>query len=275
LPPIGLRRAFISRWYVTLTGLLVTVGLCFAVAVKVPVQFQAKSVSLLLPAPTPTATNPYTNLSSLAGLTDVLSPLLTAPEVTTQVKEDGNVGTYTVSRDLSSSGPIVVITATSDTPAHAVKLANYVTNLIPGRLKSLQRSLPDSVPASAYITSRVINPVDKTAPVTKNRTRALFVAGVFGLLLTTLLVVGVERWASRERSAPRERRARQGRGSARPAATRAVRNGSAVASALPLLKATEVRKNAPTRLARAKRGRARNAQDDDVDRSHEVVEAGR
>lgn len=273
LPPTGFRRAFIARWYVTLTGLLVTVALCAAAAVKVPVQYQAKSVTLLLPAPTQTATNPYTNLSSLAGLTDVLSPLLTTPEVTARVKQDGNVGTYTVSKDLSSSGPIVLVTATADSPAHSMKLATYVTNLIPGTLKSLQSSLPNSVPVSAYITSRVINPVDKTTPVAKNRTRALVVAAAVGLLLTALLVVGVERWAGRRRRTPGERGQSPGRGSPQPRATRPVRDGSAVVSALPLLETGETLKDAAIKVLKVRRGRARSARNDG-DKSHEAVEAG-
>jgi hypothetical protein len=268
-----MRRAFITRWYVTLTGLLLTVGLCAAAAFKVPVQYEAKSVTLLLPAPTQTATNPYTNLSSLAGLTDVLSPLLAAPEVTARVKKTGNVGTYTVSKDVSSSGPIVLIAATSDTPAHATKLATYVTNLIPGTLKSLQSSLPNSVPASAYITSRVINPVDKTTPVTKNRTRALVVAGAAGLLLTALLVVGVERWANRRRRAPRERGQPPGRGSPQPHATRPVRDGSATASGLPLVETGETVKDRVTKDFNVKHGRVRSTRHH-ADKSHESVEAG-
>lgn len=273
MPATGLRRAFITRWYVTLTGLLLTVGLCAAAAVEVPLQYQAKSVTLLLPAPTQTATNPYTNLSSLAGLTDVLSPLLAAPAVTARVKQGGNVGTYTVSKDVSSSGPIVLIAATSDTPAHAAKLATYVTNLIPGTLKSLQSSLPNSVPSSAYITSRIINPVDKTTPVTKNRTRALVVAGAVGLLLTALLVVGVERWANRRRRALRERRQPPGRGSPQPQATRPVRDGTATASGLPLLETGETVKDRVTKVFKVKHGRVRSTRHD-ADKSHESVEAG-
>jgi hypothetical protein len=252
-----------------LTGLLLTVALCAAAAVKVPIQYQAKSVTLLLPAPTQTATNPYTNLSSLAGLTDVLSPLLTAPEVTLRAKQRGNLGTYTVTKDVSSSGPIVLIAATSNTPALAKKLATYVTNLIPGTLRSLQSSLPDSVPASAYITSKVINPVDKTTPVTKNRTRALVVAAAVGLLLTALMVVGVERWAGRRRRISGERHESLARGSPQPHATRSVRNGSETVS----VETRETVKNAAIKILKVKHGRARSAPHDG-DKSNEVVESG-
>ena len=272
LPPPGLRRAFIARWYVTLTGLLITTGLCVATVVMIPVQREAKSVSLLLPAPTQTATNPYTNLGSLVGLTDVLSQSLTAPEATERVKKDGNVGTYTVSSDLSSNGPLVLVTSLSDTRAHATKLATYVTNLIPQTLKALQSSLPSSVPVSAYITSRVINPVDKTTLVTKNQTRALVVAGAVGLLLTALMVAGVERWAGRRRRKPTERPQPLARRS--PYETRPARNGSAPVSTLPLVETGEPFKDRRPRLSRLKYGRARSSRND-ADKSHEVVEASR
>lgn len=273
----GVRHAFISRWYIALAGLLVTVMLCAVAAIKFPAKYQAKSVSLLLPAPTQTAANPYTNLSSLAGLTDVLSPLLSAPAITEQVQRAGNVGTYTVTKDVSSSGPIVLVTATSDTPDHATKLARYVTDLIPGRLRSLQSSLPDSVPSSAYITSRVINPVDKTTEVTKDRTRALVVAAVAGLLLAALSVLGYDRWAagrpSRTRSGSTLRQ-RLSRVVAPTPATQ-VSPSEAVTEALPLRRSGESGTDMPIKAARFPRRNNRGPSGDDTDRTPEVVEAGR
>jgi hypothetical protein len=260
-----LRRAFVTRWYVTLAGVLVTIALCVGAASVVPVQYEAKSVTVLIPPPTTTAANPYTNLTSVTGLTDVLGQALTAPESTAAVKKAGNVGTYTVTNDVSTSGPLVLITALSDSPEHARNLANFVTDLVPGTLIKLQNALSD-LASKSYITSRVINPVDKTIAVKKNRTRAMIVAAGVGLLLTVLLVAAVERFASRRRRKNAKRPQPAGRPThPTPTAETHQRQFKPV-SPRPSAGPVEPRKKSPVQSAR--HGRARD------DKAKDPVQAG-
>jgi hypothetical protein len=194
----GLHRVFLKRWYVALIGLLITAGLCAAALIKVPTQYETRSVTLLVPAPTKLAENPLTNLSSLGGLNDVVGTALTQPTMTANVKKAGYVGTYTVSPDVSSSGPLVVVDAISPTPAQSQSLAKKVTKLIPAALDTLQKGAGVTT-TSAFVKSTIINHADHTTSVTKNRTRALIAAVAVGLVLTVLLVIGSERWSARRR----------------------------------------------------------------------------
>lgn len=245
----------------------------------VPLQYQAKSVVLLVPPSTPTAKNPFTNLSSLSGLSDVLDQSLTAPAATAKVQSDGNVGTYTVANDVNSSGPLVIVSALSDTPVHAKKLANYVTNMIPSALQTLQNGAGIISP-TALIKSIVIYPVDKTTVVKKNQTRAMLVAVAVGLLLTVLLVAATERFATR-------RRRRPGAGRPQPPARRSPQprvngtNGAHTPSVTPFpTKANGTPRPdstvTPAKPSKsAKHGRMRRAKASDPDKDHEPVPTGR
>jgi hypothetical protein len=197
-PSRGLGRSLLARWYLTAAGLVVTIALCAGVATLVHPQYDAKSVVVLLPPPVPTATNPYLNLGSLSGLPDVINQSLAAPDTVELVKERGYLGTYSVTSDLTTGGPLLRVTANAKTPKEAVDLANYITSLIPPTLVRLQNAIGvDS--AKSYITSLVINPVGKAAAVRKTQIRAVLVAAAVGLMLTVLLVAAAERLSHRAR----------------------------------------------------------------------------
>ena len=131
-------------------------------------------------------------------MTDVLGTALTQPATTAAVKKQGYVGTYMVSQDLSSSGPLVVVDAISPSPAQSKALAKKVTSMIRPTLDNLQKAAGvDST--SAYVKSLTINPADRATSVTKNRVRALLAAFAVGLVLMILAVIGVDRWSERRR----------------------------------------------------------------------------
>lgn len=268
MPPLPLRRAFVARWYVTLAGLILTVAFGVAAAVLVPVQYQAKSVVVLLPPSTKLAANPYTNLSSLFGLSDVLDQSLTSEASTNGIKKAGNVGTYTVTNDLSTSGPLVVVSAVSDTPDHAKQLAKYVTKLIPTQLRELQ-SQAGIASTKDYITSLTINPVDKVTVVNKNRTRALLVAAAGGLLLTVLFVAGAERIAARRRRRPSAVRPQPpARRSPQPRVSRPSRDVSETDAASQPLPNGVARHDAPTTAVKHSRRRRSRVESE---KDHEPV----
>jgi capsular polysaccharide biosynthesis protein len=177
-------RAFRRRWYLALIGVLVTAALGVAALHLVSPKYQSKAVVLLLPPKDATAHNPYLNLSSLTGLSDVLDQAVTA-----ELQDLGL--TFTIaSEQTATAGPLIRITGEAATPAQAQRTARYVISLVPTTLRRLQSSA--GVEANAFITSVVLNPVNRTVAVRTKQTRALIVAVAAGLLLTVFVVVATD-----------------------------------------------------------------------------------
>src|SRR3954453_12957606 len=177
---LALRR----RWYLSLLGVLLTVGMGLAALHLVRPRYQSKAVVLLLPPKDTTEHNPYLNLSTLSGLSDVLDQAVTA-----ELQDLGL--TFTIaSEQTTTAGPLILITGEAATSDGARKTAQYVIGLVPATLRRLQSAA--GVPSPAYITSIVLNPVKRTVAVRTQQPRAVILAVAVGLLLTTFVVVGAD-----------------------------------------------------------------------------------
>src|ERR1700761_4590468 len=104
----GLGRVLITRWYVTLVGLLVTVALFFGAVTVVHVKYEAKSYVLLMPpnigdstAPGSTAQvsgngNPFLELGGLQPAVDALSRAAMDASNAQALQKKGMTATYNV-----------------------------------------------------------------------------------------------------------------------------------------------------------------------------------
>lgn len=194
MPASQFGRTLLRRWYIALVGLVVTFGLAAAAVILVPARYQAQAVVLLLPPNGPAGANPYLNLGSLSGLSTVLNQALASGATVADVRAHGVTGDYAASDDTGSSGPLVLVTGQGRTPAEARRTAEYVTSLIPRTLQALQ-STAGVHSNKSYVTSTVLNPVDKVTTIRKEQTRAVIAAGALGVLLTILMVAIAERYS--------------------------------------------------------------------------------
>jgi hypothetical protein len=169
------------RWYVVLVGVLAVLALCWGTAVLVPAQYDVTSTVLLLPPETIVdgePVNPLMNLGGLDGVTDVLS---TAFEDTSEAGLDAE---YTVERDLTLAGPVVLVNVSDTSPKDALGVQTLLLDRLPVKLDELQEAV--GVPNSARITSTVLTEDDTPKSNRKSQIRAVLVVAVVGLAGTYL-----------------------------------------------------------------------------------------
>lgn len=197
------------RWLFVLCGLLLTAGLCVALAVSVPVSYVARSSLVLLPPPAVVGVggNPYLYLGGLGQALDVLVRKMNADEISKPVEDAYPDSEFIVLADTTTTGPILVIEGTGPTPADALAVMNEAASLTPETLRTLQTNL--SVPSNALITISPVAVDEKPTVVNKERIQAVGLAAAIGVILTLLLAVYRD---GRVRARPpRSRRARRGR----------------------------------------------------------------
>jgi hypothetical protein len=168
------------RWYLTLAGLLATAGLCIGTFTAVPPTYQTTADVVLLPPKTSVGTggNPYLYLGGLQQAVDVLTRALTSDASRTELLGAVGAGEYDVVPDLSTSGPILIVTGTGTTSTIADSARNAVLDRVPTTLVRLQTSL--SVAADSQITSMVLTADEKPKAILKTRLRAVAAAGSLG-----------------------------------------------------------------------------------------------
>lgn len=185
-------RVLRRRWLITLLGLAVTVGACFAVGTVVPRQFSVQATMVLIPPVdrSEPGANPYLALGGLTGPVEILARSMKDPHNQEQIKAAGFHGDYEVERDFLTTAPVFVITATDDTPASAIKGRDLIISRVPKALADLQASI--AVPPSARITADVINSSNDVQDVWKPMIRAILFVLALGGLVTTGLAAMVD-----------------------------------------------------------------------------------
>ncbi|WP_447647058.1 glycosyltransferase [Nocardioides zeae] len=206
----ALLRALLRRWYAAAAALALALALTVAAADTVPVTTTARATVLLLP---PTADldgsgNPYLYLGGLNQATDVLVARLDSDAVAEPVQERHPGAAILVARDGTTTGPMLLVTATSADPAEASAAVQDVLAVLPTELGSLQEAL--GVTDRSAITSSVLTGVDREPPDTTGRTRALIAVGGLGAGTALLLTWTVDRLLGRRSERRRARADRAG-----------------------------------------------------------------
>ena len=179
-----LLRGLGRRWYVVVLGLLATAALCVGAMRLVPVDYVAQSSVLLLPSSSTIGTggNPYLALGGLQGAADVLARAMTDDTISTQIAPQGGTAEYTVERDTTTSGPMLIVMATDVTNDGAVATLDAALAQAPKLLSQLQSSV--GAPSNTLIGLGTITQDTVAQPEIKSQLRAVILAGVVGLALT-------------------------------------------------------------------------------------------
>lgn len=183
----GLPRTLIARWYLTLIGVVVTVGLVVVAAIAVPVSYQAKASVVLIPPANATSNggNPLLGLTGLQSAADVLARVMVDPVEVNRLKQQGVTNKYTVARDLTTDGPVLLVTVDGADSAGVLGELKMILADMPSTLALLQQSLTGK---SDQIGLIPVNTADKPTSDRKSQLRAVIVAAVIGLMLTILIV---------------------------------------------------------------------------------------
>lgn len=187
------------RWYLAIVGLLGTAGLCFLTLAVVPPTYQAQASVFLLPPANivDNGGNPYLQLANLDRVIDVVTRSLSSQSTVEALAVQVPGGEYEAARDFTSSGPIILVTATAKSPEASLATVKAVTDLIPPTLKSLQDAV--AVADRSQITSSVLTTDGHPEIVRKTQTRALIAVAAVGLLGSAMIIGAIDSFLLRRR----------------------------------------------------------------------------
>jgi hypothetical protein len=179
-------RVLVTRWYATAVGLLVTALICVAAVTLFPMQYEAKASLLFLPPVKAVGPggNPYLDLGGLQGFADVAKLAVLDPTSEAELKQAGAEGTFEVAPDITSAGPVLLVTANATSNEDALNTLRLVLERFPPTVKQVQDA--ERVPVTSQITTKVITRDTKALALTRGPLRVLIVALAAGLGLTFL-----------------------------------------------------------------------------------------
>jgi hypothetical protein len=198
-------QALRRRWYLVVGGLLVTAALCVGALLVVGPSYERRASELLVPGTQsiPTGGNPFLYLGGLTQASDVLAGALASDGVLGPIEKANPGVTIEVARDVSTSGPVIVITVTGNSDQNVDDAFTSMLDTVPRTLATLQSEA--GIATAARMTALPIT-VDSQSTVShKNRIELAVIVGVVGLVLTLLLqgLVDALAVARRERKAVR------------------------------------------------------------------------
>lgn len=199
--------AMVRRWYIAVIGLLGTTALCVAVWSVVPPTYGTKASVVLLPPPVsvPEDGNPYLQLGGLNQAVDVLARALNSQQSAQDLNRRFPGSEYTISRDFTTSGPILSIEVDAKDSVEASNTLQAIIDEVPSTLAALQTDL--SIGSTAQISSRVLtHDLEPEAGYTA-KLRTLIAVAAAGILATSFAVALVDSWLNRR---DRRRASRRG-----------------------------------------------------------------
>ncbi|MET1063463.1 MAG: hypothetical protein ABWX85_00655 [Arthrobacter sp.] len=182
-----LGRGLLRRWYFVVIGVLLTACGALLLSSAVPATHRATARVVLIP---PTALvsadgNPYLFLGGLEQALGVLTVKLSSEAASEQILQEYPDASYTAVKDVMSPGPIMVITAESESPESTLQVLDAVLRIVPENLENMQDQL--NIPDPSRITALTIVRDDATTKVLQSQLRAVLAGVALGLSMTVLL----------------------------------------------------------------------------------------
>ncbi|MGX1793226.1 hypothetical protein ACWIDW_09850 [Microbacterium sp. NPDC055312] len=193
------------RWYVLVAGLLVAVAAAWGAWTVVKVDYTRTATQLMLPGPgtIPEDANPFLYVGGLSQAADVLTRKMGSPDVLADVTDAYPDAGITIMRDPLSSGPVLLITAVSESDADAGRAVDELVMLTDTTLRDIQSA--EGIPDEERITLVTLTRDGEGEVGSKNRMVAAGGAGV-GVSVLTLLLVALIDGLARSRSRRRGRK---------------------------------------------------------------------
>ncbi|WP_454109472.1 hypothetical protein [Leifsonia shinshuensis] len=185
-------RALGRRWYIVVTGLLMTVALALGAYHITPPNYTASGLILLLPSKTQIGPggNPFLALSDLDQPAGILVAYFSGASAQADVKAQYRTAQYTVQISSSARGPIIEVDVTDKTSAGTLGALDYITSQIPEELHRLQAAV--AAPANAIITSMPLTIDGKAKADYSGTIRMVITATLIGLLVTGVVTFAVD-----------------------------------------------------------------------------------
>ena len=195
----------LRRWYFVVAGLLITGVLTYFAFTMVPPSYEAKASIVLLPPAVAVTVgdNPYLYLGGLDQARGVLQVKTASPEVSGPLLEKFPGSSIAMSKDGTTSGPIMAVTVAGENADETMELLRASLDLIPATLASLQQDM--SVPAPSVITALALSVDTKPTKIAKKQIQMTAMAALGGLAVTLIATGFIDRIMSREKGARRKK----------------------------------------------------------------------
>lgn len=192
------------RWYVLLIGALVAAGLGATTWSVFPHSYERTASQVLLPGPgtVPVDNNPYFYLSGLEQAADVIVLAVGSDNVRTEINRDFPGATFVVSRDPTTSGPVILISVDASNDETTAKVLQRLIDTTALELKRLQED--DQVTAANQITVTVVSQDANGVLKRRNQLVATVAVVAFTLLVALLLAAFLDGARRRPEDPPAE-----------------------------------------------------------------------
>jgi uncharacterized protein involved in exopolysaccharide biosynthesis len=177
----------LKRWYIVVAGLVIAGGLGAYVYSQIPPEYERSASVLLIPgeATIPEGGNPYLYLGGLGPASEVLLSTVNAPEIRDAILEDHPGADVVAYKNVTSSGPLISVTATAGSDATATRLVDEMLRTVPEQLDRLQTAA--AVPDNARISSLVLGRDEESVIVQKTRLQLTAIAAAAVGILTIII----------------------------------------------------------------------------------------
>ncbi|MET1044814.1 MAG: hypothetical protein ABWX59_11945 [Microbacteriaceae bacterium] len=183
-------RGLLRRWYIVFPGILLAAAVAAGAWYAISPGYERSATQLLLPGADslPEGANPYLFLGGLVPAADVLVRAVGSENVLAEVVEEHPGVEIEITRDITTAGPVILITVTAGSDAAAEKVLELLVERTESTLEQLQKV--ESIEVENRVT--VLPLTVDTQSVLQQRTRLLATAGAgLGGVVLTLLLAGL------------------------------------------------------------------------------------
>jgi hypothetical protein len=212
-------RGLWRRWYIVLPGILITAALAAGAWSMISPGHVRSSTQLLIPGPEsmPAGSNPYLFLGGLSPAADVLVRAAGSENARNEVVEDYPGVEIEISRDVSTAGPIILISVTAASDGTAQEVLELLIEQTSTTLDELQET--ENIAPENRVTLLPITVDSQSVLYQRSRFIAVAATGLVGMALTLFvagLVDGLSRRRKRRGHPDDEQPASEGRNAPEP-----------------------------------------------------------
>lgn len=195
-------RGLLRRWYIVVPGLIAAIAVAFGAWTVVKPGYERTATQLLIPGQLslPENANPFLFLGGLSNAADVLVRAVGSETVINDILEDEQGVEVEVSRDGSTSGPVILITVTARSDEQAASVLATLVERTGVELEVLQDA--ERIPAGNRITVMPITIDDTSTLQQRDRLVATVGAGILVAIIAVVAASLVDGLARQKRRRP-------------------------------------------------------------------------
>lgn len=195
-------RGLLRRWYIVVPGLIAAIVVAVGAWTVVKPGYERTATQLLIPGQLslPENANPFLFLGGLSNAADVLVRAVGSERVINDILEDEQGVEVEVTRDGSTSGPVILITVTAPSDEQAASVVATLVERTGTELEVLQDA--ERIPAGNRITVMPITIDDTSTLQQRDRLVATVGTGILIAVITVIAASLVDGLARQKRRRP-------------------------------------------------------------------------